>query len=186
MALSTEINDVASSVETRASKDSPTIIAPGPWIAFTALALGFAFDHLHAIRLLPNVPAIFRNNIGVLLMLLGAWCIYRANMAFHRLDTPFQPWRPTRIIAAQDIYGRTRNPMYQGFLFLVLGLAIIFRSDGATLMLMPAAMLIHYGVVLREETYLVQKFGSGYRTYMKAVPRYGWPFSLFGWDFGKP
>jgi protein-S-isoprenylcysteine O-methyltransferase Ste14 len=90
----------------------------------------------------------------------------------------FQPWRPTRTIAAQDIYAHTRNPMYQGFMLLALGLAVVLRSDGGVLMLMPAAMLIHYGVVLREESYLERRFGEGYLQYKAAVPRYGWPFSL--------
>jgi protein-S-isoprenylcysteine O-methyltransferase Ste14 len=44
------------------------------------------------------------------------------------------------------------------------------------LMLMPAAMLMHYGVVLREESYLERRFGEAYRQYLAAVPRYGWPF----------
>jgi len=186
MALSTEIPAVASSVEPqRATADVPSIIAPGPWIAFSALALGFAFDSLHAFRLLAHVPAFVRNSAAALLILLGGWYVLRANMIFHRADTPFQPWRPTRIIAAQDIYAHTRNPMYQGFLLLVLGIAILFRSDGTVLMLMPAAMLVHYGVVMREERYLAHRFGEGYRRYMEAVPRYGWPFRLFGWTFSK-
>ena len=67
--------------------------------------------------------------------------------------------------------------MYQGFLILVLGIAVLLRSDGSVLMLMPAAMLVHYGVVLREESYLERRFGEAYRQYMAAVPRYGWPFA---------
>ena len=30
-------------------------------------------------------------------------------------------------------------------------------------MLIPAAMLVHYGVVLREERYLKRRFGESYR-----------------------
>jgi protein-S-isoprenylcysteine O-methyltransferase Ste14 len=181
MELSTEIPSAVSSVEAQArSADVPSIVAPGPWIAFTALALGFAFDWLHAVRVLAHVPAFLRDTAAVLLILLGGWCVFRANVIFHRTDTPFQPWRPTRTIAAQDIYARTRNPMYQGFLLLVLGLAVLFRSDGTVLMLLPAAMLVHYGVVMREERYLTGRFGEGYRRYMAAVPRYGWPIGSFG------
>jgi protein-S-isoprenylcysteine O-methyltransferase Ste14 len=43
-------------------------------------------------------------------------------------------------------------------------------------MLMPAAMVMHYGVVLREESYLERRFGETYRQYLAAVPRYGWRF----------
>jgi protein-S-isoprenylcysteine O-methyltransferase Ste14 len=42
-------------------------------------------------------------------------------------------------------------------------------------MLVPGAMLIHFGVVKREERYLEAKFGDAYRRYKAAVPRYGWP-----------
>jgi protein-S-isoprenylcysteine O-methyltransferase Ste14 len=176
-----ETPTVASSADTqRPGADVPSIVAPGPWIVFGALVPGVAFDSLHAVRLLAHVPAIVRNSAAVLLILLGAWCIFHANVAFRRADTPFQPWRPTRTIAAQGIYASTRNPMYQGFLLLVLGIAILFRSDGTVLMLMPGAMLMHYGVVMREERYLARRFGESYLRYMEAVPRYGWPLRLFG------
>jgi protein-S-isoprenylcysteine O-methyltransferase Ste14 len=158
--------------------DTPAIIAPGPWIAFGALALGLAFDASHMFRVVAHVPWAIRISAALLLIAIGCWCILRANVVFHRMETPFQPWRPTRIIAARDIYARTRNPMYQGFLILVLGLAVLLRSDWTVLFLMPAATLIHFGVVLREENYLERRFGDSYRQYKAAVPRYGWPFAL--------
>jgi protein-S-isoprenylcysteine O-methyltransferase Ste14 len=43
-------------------------------------------------------------------------------------------------------------------------------------MLVVAALLIHFGVVKREERYLEAKFGDAYRSYRDAVPRYGLPF----------
>ncbi len=165
--------------------DVPTIIAPGPWIAFCALALGIIFDATHVFRVLPLIAPAIRIPVALALVAVGGWCIFRANIAFHRAETPFQPWRPTRAIATEDIYARTRNPMYQGFLILVLGLAVLLRSDWAVLFLMPAASLIHYGVVMREEAYLERRFGETYRVYRAAVPRYGWPFKLFGALFAK-
>ncbi|MGB8896882.1 MAG: hypothetical protein WCD13_21625 [Pseudolabrys sp.] len=36
-------------------------------------------------------------------------------------------------------------------------------------------MVLHFGVVKREERYLEQKFGDAYRQYRDRVPRYGWP-----------
>ena len=180
MEPSTGVTSVETTVEPQRANDAvPSIIAPGPWIAFGALGLGFAFDALHAFRVLVHVPAWCRNSAALLLVALGTWTVFRANVIFRRAGTPFQPWRPTRTIAAEDIYARTRNPMYQGFLLLVLGLAVVFRSDGGVLMLLPAAMLIHYGVVLREERYLERRFGEVYRRYIAAVPRYGWPFARF-------
>jgi protein-S-isoprenylcysteine O-methyltransferase Ste14 len=179
MELSSEITTVASSAEPQLAKaEVPSLVAPGPWIAFGALALGFAFDALHPFRVLTLVPAWIRAVAALALIALGSWHIFRAIVIFRRSGTPFQPWRPTRIIAAQGIYARTRNPVVQGFLLMVLGIAVLFGSDGAALMLMPAAMLMHYGVVLREESYLERRFGEAYRQYLAAVPRYGWPFGF--------
>jgi protein-S-isoprenylcysteine O-methyltransferase Ste14 len=181
MEMPTGIAPAASPEQPRLARDEvPSLVAPGPWIACAALAFGLAFDALHAFRVLIQVPTWIRSVAALLLIALGCWHIFRAVAAFRRSGTPFQPWRPTRIIAAQDIYARTRNPTVQGFLVGVLGVAVLLGSDGSVLMLMPAAMLMHYGVVLREESYLERRFGDAYRQYTAAVPRYGWPFGLFG------
>jgi protein-S-isoprenylcysteine O-methyltransferase Ste14 len=42
-------------------------------------------------------------------------------------------------------------------------------------LLVPAVLVTHHGVVLPEERYLEQKFGDRYRRYKTAVTRYGWP-----------
>jgi protein-S-isoprenylcysteine O-methyltransferase Ste14 len=59
---------------------------------------------------------------------------------------------------------------------MLIGLAIIFGSDWTFVTAIPAALVIHNGVVLREERYLDRKFGEDYRRYVASVPRYGWPF----------
>jgi protein-S-isoprenylcysteine O-methyltransferase Ste14 len=159
-----------------ARDDVPSIVAPGPWIAFAALAFGLGFDAMHAIAMFKFLPAWICNTAGLLLIAIGGWHIVRAAAVFHRTATPFQPWRPARVIAAQDIYARTRNPVCQGLLVLVLGIAALLRSEGSVLMLMPAATVMHYGAVLREESYLERRFGEVYRQYIAAVPRYGWRF----------
>ena len=106
----------------------PTVGA-GPGIACGGLAVGIACDTLHAIRLIGYMPRWMRNSIGLVLIALGLWYIVGANIIFRREKTPFQPWRPTRIIAARAIYGYSRNPLYQGFIILVLGLGVPLRSS---------------------------------------------------------
>ena len=69
-----------------------------------------------------------------------------------------------------------RNPMYVGGTLILAGLAILLASDWMLVMTVVFALVIHFGVVKREERYLEAKFGEAYRRYMSAVPRYGWPF----------
>jgi protein-S-isoprenylcysteine O-methyltransferase Ste14 len=37
-------------------------------------------------------------------------------------------------------------------------------------------IVLHYGIILREERYLESKFGDEYRSYKTKVPRYWWRF----------
>ena len=70
-----------------------------------------------------------------------------------------------------------RNPMYVGGTLFLAGLAILPRvrldagDDRSAFVVM-----IHFGVVKREERYLEAKFGDAYRRNMSTVPRYGLPF----------
>jgi protein-S-isoprenylcysteine O-methyltransferase Ste14 len=175
MDTSAGLPPAAAADQLRLARDEvPSIVAPGPWIAFAALAFGLGFDALHAVALFKFVPAWICNTAAMLLIAVGGWHIIRAAAAFHRTATPFQRWRPARVIAAQGVYAHTRNPVCQGLLILAAGIAVLLRSEGSVLMLMPAAMVMHYGVVLREESYLERRFGEVYRAYLAAVPRYGW------------
>jgi protein-S-isoprenylcysteine O-methyltransferase Ste14 len=44
------------------------------------------------------------------------------------------------------------------------------------ILLIPALLVLHFGVVLREERYLGVKYGDAYPRYRNEVPRYGWKF----------
>ena len=70
------------------------------------------------------------------------------------------------------IFGLMRNPMYTSMIMFVAGLAIALVSDWTLVLVVPAALILHFGVVKREERYLARKFGESYRAYMHRVPRY--------------
>jgi protein-S-isoprenylcysteine O-methyltransferase Ste14 len=66
--------------------------------------------------------------------------------------------------------------MYVGGTLFLAGLSILLASDWMLVMTIVFVVVIHFGVVKREERYLEAKFGETYRRYMSAVPRYGLPF----------
>ena len=127
-----------------------------------------------------NVLAAFmawpiRVPAGVVLLAAGAILMVVAERTFGRIGTNVPPWEPTLKLATTGIYTRLRNPMYVGGLLMLAGFGIAFGSDWTLVMLIPTALLLHYGVVLREERYLEGKFGDDYRRYKARVPRYGGP-----------
>jgi protein-S-isoprenylcysteine O-methyltransferase Ste14 len=158
------------------NRDTARVIAPPPLIAIGVLVIGFALDRLSPIGFVGAVvPRSARYAIGSALVMFAAWPMARALWRFRLAGTPAEPWKPTTALVARGIYKRTRNPMYQAFGLFILGVAFSFASDWTFLLLPFGALIVHFGVVRREERYLEAKFGDDYRRLKESVPRYGWP-----------
>jgi protein-S-isoprenylcysteine O-methyltransferase Ste14 len=158
------------------NRDTARVIAPPPLIAIGVLVIGFALDRLSPIGFVGAVvPRSARYAIGSALVMFAAWPMARALWRFRLAGTPAEPWRPTTALVARGIYKRTRNPMYQAFGLFILGVAFALASDWTFLLLPFGALIVHFGVVRREERYLEGKFGDDYRRLRNSVPRYGWP-----------
>lgn len=84
--------------------------------------------------------------------------------------THVDPMRPTTAIVASGPFRFTRNPL--GFALLFLGLTLALDTWWGVVALVPLFLVMHFGVVLREERYLEGKFGDDYRRYRARVARY--------------
>jgi protein-S-isoprenylcysteine O-methyltransferase Ste14 len=78
---------------------------------------------------------------------------------------------PTAIVTALP-YSMSRNPMYLGMTIIMLGFAIWLNSLWILGALAIVHVILHYGVVAREEAYLEKKFGRTYLEYKKRVRRW--------------
>jgi protein-S-isoprenylcysteine O-methyltransferase Ste14 len=157
-------------------RDTAGVIAPPPLIALVTLLLGLALDWLLPAYVLTVLLEFWdRVVIGSLLTAIGVALAIAGKSSFNRIGTNVNPFKPSSVLAIGGIYAYLRNPMYMGLGLILGGLGIAFASDWTLVMLLPAAFLIHFGVVKREERYLDLKFGEAYRAYRRAVPRYGWP-----------
>ncbi len=74
------------------------------------------------------------------------------------------------------VYKYSRNPMYVGVLFFLLGLNIIGFSFSLVYFIFLFSSLIWcFGIhwcVLQEEGFLKKKYGNSFQNYLKNVPRY--------------
>ena len=159
------------------ARDSAGVIAPPPLIALTAVVLGLALDWLmpaYVVSVLLSLTE--RIIIGAMLIAAGGALAIPAMRGFRSAGTHVEPWKPSSALVTGGIFGWLRNPMYVGLALIVAGLGIALASDWMLVMLVPAVLLLHFGVVKREERYLAAKFGEPYRQYLTKIPRYGWPF----------
>jgi protein-S-isoprenylcysteine O-methyltransferase Ste14 len=158
------------------TRDNPGVVTIPPLVPLAALLIGLALDWLLPLHILSVLN--FWPRLILALVLTGAGIALElfAGHIFDKAGTNIPPWKPALHLATGGIYRVMRNPMYVGFFAILASLAVAFASDWTFVTAIPAALILHFGVVLREERYLESKFGDEYRRYKAAVPRYGWPF----------
>ena len=106
----------------------------------------------------------------------GAALAFPPLRTFRSAGTHVEPWKPSTALVTDGIFGRMRNPMYVGgnvAAWPASPFAGVGLDAGADCRRVP--VILHFGVVKREERYLEAKFGDAYRAYKARVPRYGWP-----------
>ena len=152
------------------------VIARPPLMALAVVLLGLALDWLLPAYVLSVMLSWgTRIILGLELMAVGLALIFVARRTFLAAGTNVEPWKPSMAIVTTGVFAWLRNPMYVGGTAFLLGLAILLASDWMVVMTVVLALILHFGVVKREERYLEAKFGEPYRKYMQTVPRYGWP-----------
>jgi Putative protein-S-isoprenylcysteine methyltransferase len=153
-------------------KDRPGIIAPPPLLALAAIAGILLAGHYSHFPLLPAGWARLRVPLATFLAVAGLLLLIAANLTFRRLGTTPNPYRPSTTVVSSGVFGFSRNPMYVAFLALVAAVAIGRDTAWGIVALVILFLVLHFGVVKREERYLSAKFGSAYDQYKQTVRRW--------------
>lgn len=82
------------------------------------------------------------------------------------------PWKAPRALVLAGPYRFTRNPMYLGFLLIQAGIGCARQNALYLVLLVPSWALLHWGVVLREERFLLRKFGAPYQQLLATTRRW--------------
>ena len=104
---------------------------------------------------------------GIILALSGV-------LAFRRANTTVDPRVPQQSanLVIRGIYRYSRNPMYVGFLLLLMAWAFYLTSVAAFLLLPLFVLYINRFQIVPEERFLLQKFGADYQAYCETVRRW--------------
>ncbi len=109
---------------------------------------------------------------GLMLLLSALGLILWGRTTMHGAGTNISPLKPALTLVNSGPYRFSRNPLYVAMTLLFVGLTLLVNSWWGVLLLVPLILLLHFGVVRREERYLQRKFGDEYTEYRSQVRRY--------------
>lgn len=138
-------------------------------LPFFFIKAGAGVDHWLRLPIVLPPPANWI--IGCLLGLLGIffamWSIY-SQFTIGR-GTPV-PLMATQKLIIQPPFAYCRNPMALGTFGLYLGVAALFHSIGAAMLVLLFALLLLVYIKLVEEKEMEMRFGEDYRAYKERTP----------------
>ena len=159
--------------------DRAGVIAPPPLIYLAGIGVGLALEYIWPAPLLPQDV---QYGVGAALIAVAfliavpAFLQFRiavpAFLQFRKAKTDVDPYKPVTAIISTGPFRWTRNPLYLAMAVLQLGVAFAVDGIWIALMIVPAVIVIQYGVIVREERYLERKFGDEYLSYKTAVRRW--------------
>jgi protein-S-isoprenylcysteine O-methyltransferase Ste14 len=151
--------------------DHAGVLAPPPLLTALCVAGAWLAHHFEPLPLLPDLGALQRPLYIVLFAVFVALG-FAAVRELRRHGTSPSPYSATSSLVTSGVYRFSRNPIYLSFLVFVLSLAVAMNSPWFLLAAIVLFLLLHFGVVKREEWYLARKFGASYDEYRKSVRRW--------------
>ena len=152
-------------------QDRPNIspMVHPPVVALMFIVIAYFLGRFVALPF--SAPAILRYT-GLALTLLGFLLGIGAFLEFRKARTGLDPHGSSKQMVTSGIYRFSRNPIYLGFLLMVIGLplnsGLLWGIVMAPLYIMTMTRL----VIEREEAYLEKKFKPQYTDYKSRVRRW--------------
>ena len=110
--------------------------------------------------------------LGAVPLLAGFALTAWAARLFYRLGTSIKPFQPSSVLVLQGPYRLSRNPMYLGMVFALLGLGVLLGSLTPIAVVPLFAWFIQSRFIRREEEMLERTFGAAYTEYKGTVRRW--------------
>lgn len=148
------------------SEEVAGVVAPPPLIIAAAAAVAELAQRVW------RWPTGLSPWLGLAVAALGLALIWWAHRHFIRAHTSAAPWHPSRALIVSGPFRYTRNPMYVGMLVTLAGAGFARGNTWYLAALLPAWGVLHWGVVRREERYLLRRFGVPYQQLLERSRRW--------------
>ena len=152
-----------------AGADSPGVVAPPPQIYLGGFLIVLVCRSFWPMPIDAEGRGLWP---GLALVALGTGIAIWGRRTMVAAGTNVNPSRPAMTIVSSGPFRFSRNPLYLCLTLMYLGLTLAVNTWWGFVALIPLIILMHAGVVLREERYLEKKFGEPYRQYRSRVRRY--------------
>ncbi|MEM8986435.1 MAG: isoprenylcysteine carboxylmethyltransferase family protein [Pseudomonadota bacterium] len=118
------------------------------------------------------LPRAFGDFVGGLLIVAGVALMSISMRLFQESGQKLSPKTETPSLIEAGPYKFSRNPIYVAMVLMTLGLGLAANNLWMIVFSFIAFAVVHFGVVVREEAYLSEKFGPPYDDYRRRVRRY--------------
>lgn len=152
-----------------AKPDSPGVVVFPPVLYIGTFFLGVTLHFLWPMHL---SSSIWVRVAGAVLALSSGLTARWAARTMKRAGTNILPNKPTVTIVTEGPFRFSRNPLYVTNALFYLGLTLIFNLVWPLVLFVPMVIVIHWGIIRREERYLEMKFGDAYLAYKARVRRW--------------
>jgi protein-S-isoprenylcysteine O-methyltransferase Ste14 len=110
--------------------------------------------------------------LGLLPLACGVVINLIADKAFHKADTTVKPFQESSSLITEGVFRYSRNPMYLGFLLILIGVALLFGSLSPWIIIPLFVVLMEVVFIRVEERMLEEKFAQAWLVYKNKVRRW--------------
>jgi len=150
-------------------KNPEKIRIPAPILTILHITMVILLGNLLPLPI--PVPAIVPW-LGLIIASLGFVLGVLALIEFRRIRAAADPKRPVTGFVTSGIYRYTRNPIYLGFVFILVGFSLSMRTYWGIILVLPLITLINTLVIKHEEVDLEKRYKSQYADYKSSVRRW--------------
>jgi len=110
--------------------------------------------------------------LGAVLVVAGGWFNVWADLAFKKFKTTVKPFEQSNSLITSGLFRITRNPMYVGMVFTLLGLFVVLGSVTPIVIVPVFIIVVTVRFIIPEERDLERQFGEDFLGYKRKVRRW--------------